>query len=109
MVASVLFTNRSCTTSYDWKLEEEKNRKIYHQLCGEGRIRDDYFAKSDSSTIAYNDLYQKAILQIESPAFASNWLVARQANEIHSFSSGGIVQHSIELHCIPGIPDISDR
>jgi hypothetical protein len=86
-----------------------KNLEIYLQLCAEGRIGDDYFAKSVSPTIGYNDLYQKAILQLESPAFTPNRLVARQANEIHSFSSGGIVQHSIELHCIPGIPDISDR
>jgi hypothetical protein len=94
------------------EIERRENREIYLQLCSEGRIGDDYFAKSIFSTIAYNDLYQKAILQFESLDFAPNRLVARQANEIHSFSGGGDVQHSIKLYCISGnsgIPGIFGR
>jgi len=58
--------------------------------------------RREFSTIAYNDLHQKAILQFESLASASDRLVARQANQILSFSGRVALEYSVELHCISG-------
>jgi len=67
----------------------KKSCEVYLQRRDEEyrRFDNNYFTKSVSNcTTAQNDVYQKAILQSESPDSASNRLVARQANEIHSFS-----------------------